>query len=257
MSQIGFTLDNMLLSCLYANQITCKSSDFKSYTSFDRGNCFTFNADISNITTSSQTGQYYGLQLELFGGFDGKGLFDFDLSDYLNLKKWFYFLDGIQNYEAISNGFYLAVTNNSNKPLIKYEGIEVSPGYVTNIGITRTFYYKLPSPYGDCRESPLDVILDSDSLYYKYTAQIGKYTRNQCYEVCFQYSYAIPMCGCADPSIGSNVNNSTICGAGPNQGCLDKQRVVFSSSKCNSDCPEACERVEYSYKVSISKYPTK
>ena len=87
MSQIGFTLDNMLLSCLYANQITCKSSDFKSYTSFDRGNCFTFNADISNITTSSQTGQYYGLQLELFGGFDGKGLFDFDLSDYLNLKK--------------------------------------------------------------------------------------------------------------------------------------------------------------------------
>ena len=149
------------------------------------------------------------------------------------------------------------MTNNSNKPIFKYEGIEVSPGYVTNIGITRTFYYKLPSPYGDCRESPLDVILDSDSLYYKYTAQIGKYTRNQCYEVCFQYSYAIPMCGCADPSIGSNVNNSTICGAGPNQGCLDKQRVVFSSSKCNSDCPEACERVEYSYKVSISKYPTK
>ena len=71
MNQIGFTLDNMLLTCVYANQPTCSSSDFQSFTSYDRGNCFTFNANTSNISTLSQTGQYYGLRLELFSGSDG------------------------------------------------------------------------------------------------------------------------------------------------------------------------------------------
>ena len=161
----------------------------------------------------------------------------------------------MQNLKAISSGFYVAVTNNSNRPNIKYEGIEISPGYITNIGITRSFYYKQPSPYSKCRESPLEVTIESDSLLYKYTAQKGRYTRNQCYEICFQYLYAIPNCSCADASVGSNFANKKNCGP-QDQTCLDWQRSIFTSSSCDSYCPEACERVEYSYKISASKYPT-
>ena len=163
--------------------------------------------------------------------------------------------DGKQNVEALSGGFYLAVTNNTNKAIIKYEGIEIAPGTVTNVGITRSFYYKQPSPYSDCRDN-VDSSSSSDSLYYKYTVLIGKYTRNQCYEICFQYKYAIPNCGCADASVPSNLNNLTYCDVGASQKCLQKQRSSFSSSDCDSYCPEACERVEYAYKVSTSKYPT-
>ena len=151
-------------------------------------------------------------------------------------------------------GFYVAITNNTNKPLIKYDGIEVSTGQITNIGISRTFYLRLSSPYGNCRND-VDTLLRTDSDYYRYTAEMGRYTRNQCYEVCFQYKYAIPNCNCSDPSVDSNLNNFSPCSFSK-QICLSAQRASFSSSNCDDECPEVCERVEYSTKVSISHYPT-
>ena len=54
---------------------------------------------------------------------------------------------------------------------------------------------------------------------------MGKYTQNKCFEVCFQYSYAIPNCDCADPSVGSNVNNIKMCTYGIDQICLNEQKV--------------------------------
>ena len=151
-------------------------------------------------------------------------------------------------------GFYVAITNNKNKPLIKYEGIEVSTGASTNIGISRTFYSRLSSPYGNCRND-IDTPLSSDSDYYRYTSQIGRYTRNQCYEVCFQYKYAIPNCNCSDPSVESNVKYVTAC-AYDQQKILGVQRGKFSSSNCDYECPEPCESVEYSTKLTSSAYPT-
>ena len=165
-----------------------------------------------------------------------------------------YFQDGIQNIEANTIGFYVAITNNTNKPLIKYDGIEVSTGVSTNIGISRAFYSRLSSPYGNCRND-VDTPLDTDSDYYRYTVQIGRYTRNQCYEVCFQYKYAIPNCNCSDPSVESNVNNVTACAFGQ-QSILTVQRRKFSISNCDDECPEVCESVEYSTKVASSAYPT-
>ena len=156
---------------------------------------------------------------------------------------------------ALSNGFYVAITNNSIKPIIKYEGIEVSPGEVTNIGIKRSFYYKQPSPYSNCRDN-VETSSSSDSYFYIQTAKISKYTRNLCYEVCFQYDYLIPNCNCSDASVGSNENNVSVCAIAPERKCLDIQRAAFRSSNCNSECPEVCERVEYEYKVSTSAYPS-
>jgi len=149
----------------------------------------------------------------------------------------------------------VAVTNNSFKPIIKYEGIEISTGQVTNIGITRTFYSKLSKPYGNCRPY-VETPSDGDSDYYKYTVLLGKYTRNLCFEVCFQYQYAIAKCHCADPSINSNVNKTTVC-AYKDLECLSNSRKEFSSSSCEIDCPEACDRIDYSYRVSTSYYPTR
>ena len=70
MKSIGFSLSDMLISCTY-NQNTCSSSNFTSFTTYDRGNCFMFNFNTTDIKTTTQTGQYYGLTLELFSSFDG------------------------------------------------------------------------------------------------------------------------------------------------------------------------------------------
>ena len=148
----------------------------------------------------------------------------------------------------------MAITNNTNKPLIKYEGFEVSTGVLTNIGISRTFYTRLSSPYGNCRDD-VETPLSSDSDYYRYTSQIGRYTRNQCYDVCFQYKYAIPNCNCSDPSVDSNVDSVAPCSFNK-LNCLSNQLNSFSSSNCDDECPEACERIEFTTKVSSSSYPT-
>ena len=138
--------------------------------------------------------------------------------------------------------------------MIKYEGVEISTGVSANIAITRTFYSKLSSPYSDCRND-VDTPLSTDSDFYKYTVLVGSYTQNSCFEICFQYKYAIPNCNCSDPSVESNVNNVKPC-AYDKQSCLNKQRTQFTSSNCDDECPEACDRVEYSIKVSTSSYPT-
>ena len=71
MQNISFDLQPMLISCVY-NGVKCDSSDFIQFTTYDRGNCYMFNSNTSKIETSTQSGQFYGLQLELFAGFDGK-----------------------------------------------------------------------------------------------------------------------------------------------------------------------------------------
>ena len=156
---------------------------------------------------------------------------------------------------AISTGFYVAVTNNSMLPIIKNEGIVVSPGTESNIGIERSFYNKLSSPYGDCRDN-VDTPSDSDSELYVKTAAITRYSRNLCYQVCFQYRYVIPTCNCSDPSIESNVDNVTPCSISYGASCISSLEKSFDSASCDPDCPEVCERVKYSYKVSQSNYPT-
>ena len=156
---------------------------------------------------------------------------------------------------AISSGFYVAITNNSILPLVESEGIEVAPGVLTNIGIQRSFYNKLPSPYSDCREDP-EVASDSDSDLYTKTAKVTRYTRNLCYKICFQYRYVIPSCNCSDPSINSNEDRVGVCAQGANTVCLTDLEENFDSTECDSDCPETCERVEYSYRLSHSTYPT-
>lgn len=73
MKKLGFNLNETIVSCQYDKK-NCSSSDLKEFTSYDRGNCFRFNYGgvEAKLKTSSQTGQYYGLRLELFSGFDGK-----------------------------------------------------------------------------------------------------------------------------------------------------------------------------------------
>ena len=74
MKELSFDIDDILLTC-YFNKIACNSSHFTRFTSYDRGNCFMFNFVATNARTSSHTGQYYGLKLELFAGFDSKWIY--------------------------------------------------------------------------------------------------------------------------------------------------------------------------------------
>ncbi len=66
---IGFKLNNMLLSCKF-NEIDCNYTDFYDFYSFEYGNCYTFNK--KNSQDLRAVGQIkVGLELELYAGNSG------------------------------------------------------------------------------------------------------------------------------------------------------------------------------------------
>ena len=78
---LGWSLDTMLISCTY-NGVTCNSSDFFWWYSFEYGNCYTFNyknSTVSAIAQTSKTGPENGLTMEIFTGFSGKYEFNSSL----------------------------------------------------------------------------------------------------------------------------------------------------------------------------------
>ena len=68
---LGYDLyKNLMISCSYNGLFECNSSDFSYFWSNNYGNCYTFNDGKNGrpVRTTSETGSYTGLQLELILG---------------------------------------------------------------------------------------------------------------------------------------------------------------------------------------------
>jgi hypothetical protein len=144
-------------------------------------------------------------------------------------------------------------------PLTKYEGIKVSAGTSTDIGVTRTFRFKLEKPYSNCRKD-VSKYESTDSDYYKFILtqlQNTQYSRRLCYEVCYQ-DLANSKCNCSDPTnvILLNVDLET---------CTKQQldcvgMLIKDCEKspddceCSKSCPLECDSVIYHTTQSSSSY---
>ncbi|RNA20730.1 FMRFamide-activated amiloride-sensitive sodium channel isoform X1, partial [Brachionus plicatilis] len=238
----GFTIDTMLISCFYNNE-ECSLEKFHSFRDNDFGNCYTFNdlfdgnnQRIDSLKTS-KSGPENGLKMEIFVG-----------------------VSGIQDVFSIKTGIKVVIHERGVRPILKYDGIEVSTGVAANIVVSRTNFSKQPLPYSSCRSDP-ENLLSTDSKYHKYTLSISRYYQKLCYEICLQYEQIVPNCQCADPSIPIVDSNLTICSNAKSLNCVKEQRDSFDSSKnidevCGRFCPDKCDRMIYSTSISQSSYPT-
>ncbi|CAF0900901.1 unnamed protein product [Brachionus calyciflorus] len=229
---LGFYLDSMLISCFYGG-VKCSSSDFKRSYSFEYGSCYTFNSKGDKKT--SKTGISNGLTMEIFTGFPSR-----------------------QDYFIENQGIYLAVHNNSQNPIPKYEGIRLPVGFSSNVAVKRTFNYRKEAPYSNCRISSAGLATDSD--YVNKTIKLTQYSRKLCFEICIQNLHIIPGCGCSDPSVPITDKSQTICSTLDKLKCVDSIRAKFDSSdlslNCSQLCPNECDRIIYETSVSSSNYPT-
>lgn len=66
----------------------------------------------------------------------------------------------------LQSGARVVVHNQTFKAMPSSEGVDLSSNYLTNIAVTRSFLYKLASPYSDCIKKT-DSIDGYDSFYYK------------------------------------------------------------------------------------------
>ena len=125
-------LEQLIITCTF-NMISCNYSEFTWYFDPRYGNCYRFNSKLKGVESvpkkSSVSGQLNGLMLEVYLG---SQMF---VSPLLS-----------------SSGLHVFVHNESVAPTI-HEGIQLSPGFETNIEVSRVFDYKLESPYNDCVKS--------------------------------------------------------------------------------------------------------
>lgn len=235
----GFYISEMLTSCNYIGT-DCSTSDFLYLQSYDYGNCYTFNGNTSKIQTVSSAGPGNSLQIELFSG---------DPNDEL--------------YVA-SRGFYVIVHNQSYTPIMDNEGVYVSVGTETNIGVERSFYSKQSSPYSSCIDDPTSSSSSTSTLYQLILNALGekRYRQSYCYKLCYQIA-VVNNCSCYDAAYpNTNITNKDILACHESQQikCLDTIKTWFSTngftSSCDSYCPIECLAVTYKKSIHFSQYPT-
>ncbi|CAF0708689.1 unnamed protein product [Brachionus calyciflorus] len=240
---IGFHIDYMLLTC-YFNDVPCNNSDFIWRYDFDYVNCYTFNSGFDQygnkvpIKKVNDAGSDQSLKLELFLGYDLT-----------------------QSQYILNSGARVVVHNQSVDPIISSEGIDVPTGFQTNLGIKRSFLFKLDSPYSDCikdTKSP-----DShDSLYYKsiFTKlNMTIYRQKICMRLCLQ-DFILRKCACLDGSLPNIFVNETICQDIDSLECVADSRMEYFSSQESSSCsqcPLECDSSNFQMTASSSRYPTR
>ncbi len=156
---------------------------------------------------------------------------------------------------------YVIVHNNSYIPLTKYEGVKAQAGTTTDIGITRTFVNRLPSPYSSCRKD-VSTYSSDDSFYYKYILttmnNMTKYTQKLCYQVCYQ-DLVNQQCNCTEPSNTITLNaNLGLCSTDSQSLCvtnaLSSCFKSIDTCSCHDYCPTECDSITYTTSISSSYY---
>jgi hypothetical protein len=247
LTNYGYQLKDLLLGCKFRG-VYCTANDFSMYHNYNYGNCFRFNGGKNalnqNVTLKKtiKAGWRYGLQLELFTGFN--------------------------DVYSAARGFRILIHNHTDEYTFPDEdGINVEPGKLTNIAIKKTYVERLDSPFNDClddlTQSKYNYLIRKshilDIMKNRFNYKI--YNQNLCMKICLQ-KYIYEKCGCIDLSLpayfsnqrglGCNTRMELICASNTETDFFNSNEVA----KCEVQCPNKCKFFLYNTKVSMSNYPS-
>ena len=230
---ISFSMKETLISCRFNGQ-PCYSNDFDWYFDPFYANCYRFNSRKGQIRNVTQTGNAFGLRLELFVGDEYK----------------------TQSFIRTA-GYQVMINNQSNFPTAN-EGYTVSPGMETNLEISRVFNKKLGPLYNNCIQKstyPGDTTIDS-YLYQTIIKSNQSYRQVDCFKLCLQQEI-IKMCECYSNQF-ERLNGTVICSI-EKYACMMNIMQEFLSGDvvklCSPYCPAECDSQTFSVSISSSVYP--
>ena len=236
--KIPHNLSLILFNCSFRNK-KCTVNDFKKYRNYFYGNCFRFNWDLNDLKMVNRPGLKYGLRLELFTGFDG-----------LNTD---------------SDGFKILINNQSFQGYPEENGFDISPGFQTNIAISRTFIKNLDWPYNQCLDNLINskysyLIKNNEILQKMISNGQVDHDENLCFKLCYQ-KYITGSCSCYDLSQPQYYYKSfNGCYYLPDKYCSIISDMNFFQTKaaeeCVKKCPDRCTKFVYDSTISFSKYPS-
>jgi acid-sensing ion channel 5 len=186
------SIDDMLLNCLF-NLDFCNASDFKVVYTTKYGNCFLFNSGFNSennkipILSSSNPGKQNSLRIDL--------LIDKAVTGISFVK---------------SNGVVIFIHNASTIPLYQNEGIELSPGFETNVALFRSEFKQCGPPYSGCVSDVNSVKAFDSNLYRATIVDSGSaYRQKYCLQLCLQ-RYLLNQCECKLNLINLKINSCVV-----------------------------------------------
>ncbi|GBL76338.1 Acid-sensing ion channel 4 [Araneus ventricosus] len=216
----GYRLHELVKNCTF-NSTPCQSDDFSYFQTIQYGNCFTFNnaQRHQNPFKVIKAGSDTGLDLEI----------DAMLNSYLDITP--------------SAGIRIVVHNPYEDPNPVQDGINLNPGYETQISITKSSIKRLPAPYRD--------------QCYDYKSNNGNRnsTNSQfnCIRECMQQTNQ-ELCGCIDPFIPTKVEASRCDLHNSSQmSCLDGLVGDMNKNGLPCHCPLPCMSTTYDVKTTSAK----
>ncbi|GFN85508.1 acid-sensing ion channel 1, partial [Plakobranchus ocellatus] len=230
--EMGHDIAEMLMECTFRG-ISCSAEQFHLVQTAQYGNCYTIE---NNRFISSVGGPDDGLTMYLF----------------LQDEEY---LHGITN----SMGFKVHIHNIGEFPNPYSEGLSVSAGMETFIGLKKVNIERQKHPYGDCVENE-----DFENVYNL------KYTQRTCQAFCLQKSI-IETCDCFDAENDDifkrlanakmiDVKNTTMgytpCRTTQESACLRSQVSQFQNGEFSCECPSPCEESLYNKALSSKAWPT-
>ncbi|PAA93234.1 hypothetical protein BOX15_Mlig004814g2, partial [Macrostomum lignano] len=247
-TEIGYQISDMLVDCSMGTSY-CSVSNFTRFLHPMYGNCYTFNAAVTNSSRVSvkQQGPLFGLTLTLY----------IDQSDYVSTV-------------AQSAGAVVVLHEPTTQPFPEESGIRVSPGRETYIGMKQTYKKLLGSPYSD------NCAIDYKTANKKYNMYRSldewalpnvNYTKMVCLKTCIQRKTE-SRCNCSSPKLPpSNITrtpalpickysyNSTSKSVSQEAECLHAvQESEFET--CRSGCQSQCEEMQYDASISMAAWPS-
>ena len=225
----GYEIDEIILRCTF-NTIDCDlGADFNLVYVQNYGNCFRFNAikNHSKSKTLSRIGSLYGLQLDLFVGYNKT-----------SYTKYF------------GQGAHVFIHDQSENAS---DGFDVSVGFRTNIGIKRLFVEKKEYPYSYCQKG------DKTNNEFIFVSKIiewnNVYKQVDCFDICIE-DYKLKQCNCTCYAIANNrsardnIRGKSRCQGQTEKNCFDafteKLNIsTWENINCTKECPNECDSVQF------------
>ncbi|XP_060082503.1 amiloride-sensitive sodium channel subunit beta-2-like [Ylistrum balloti] len=228
---MGHEIEKMLLHCTFAGR-ACKRPK-RMHVSKEYGNCYTFE---SSSYVATRSGPEYGFQMTL----------------------------NLETHEAIPHltygyGARLVIHQHGNFPLPAEEGITLSPGYETSLGVRMTKISRLGQPYGTC----LPTEFFGKQQDGNHSTNI-RYSSQACLLDCKETEIAA-VCGCLDGNIHNELHTGYLNGAGRSPYCAKSVDDFRCSTAVTKDfltgnrgckCPNTCNETVYSRFFSGRLWPT-
>ena len=228
-----------MLDCTFGMG-SCSASDFEWYYELLYGNCYKFNSGKDSLNRQVQikstikAGSNYGLYVDLFIP-ETKSLYDFEST----------------------NGLHIFIGNTTTIPYVM-DGVNIAPGFQSNIIVSRTISSKVPYPYSKCKDDNDNLKKFDNYLYQETMKKKNTYKQTDCFDSCSQREI-IKQCKCFLSSMAS-LNSNTPCLTNEQVTCSFKVFVNFFKDgieeKC-SDCPLECESETFTLSTTFSEYPTR